>query len=300
MSAPVRAHAHSANGLTDQVADRPTSDFGQVPIGRVRDFWNRRPCNIRHSSKPIATREYFEEVSRRKYFVEPHISRFAQFERWNGARVLEVGCGIGTDTLSFALSGASVVALDLSERSLELARRRAALYGVSDRIRFIHADAERLSEQLRPGRYDLIYSFGVVHHTPHPDRALAEMRAFAGPGTTLKLMVYHRYSWKVIAIVLGDGKGRFWRLDELVAARSEAQSGCPVTYSYSKRSARELIERHGFRLVSCSVEHIFPYCVTDYAQHRYVREWYFRRMSAPVFRWLEGKLGWHLCLTARA
>jgi ubiquinone/menaquinone biosynthesis C-methylase UbiE len=266
----------------------------------VRDFWNRRPCNIRHSPKPIATLEYFEEVRKRKYFVEPHIPRFAQFERWNGARVLEIGCGIGTDTLSFAQAGASVVAVDLSEHSLELARKRAALYGVGDRIRFIHADAERLRKSLRPDHYDLIYSFGVIHHTPHPDLALAEMRAFAAPGTTLKLMVYHRYSWKVLSIILRHGKGRFWRLDEFIASFSEAQTDCPITYSYSRRAALEFIERHGFKIVNCFVDHILPYRVSDYAQYRYVREWYFGLMPDPVFRWLEGKFGWHLCLTAQA
>ena len=221
--------------------EHPQVFFSDVPVERVRDFWNRRPCNIRHSPKPVGSLEYFEEVRRRKYFVEPHIPEFADFKRWAGRRVLEVGCGIGTDTMSFALAGASVVAVDLSERSLEIARQRAELYGVAERVRFVQANAELLSESLEPEPYDLIYSFGVIHHTPHPERAVAQFRKFSAAGSTLKLMVYHRYSWKVLGIVLSQGKGRFWRLDELVASSSEAQSGCPVTFSYSRRRARELV-----------------------------------------------------------
>lgn len=280
--------------------EHPQGFFSDVPVERVRDFWNRRPCNIRHSPKPVGSLEYFEEVRRRKYLVEPHIPEFADFTRWAGRRVLEVGCGIGTDTMSFALAGASVVAVDLSERSLEIARQRAELYGVAERVRFVQANAELLSESLEPEPYDLIYSFGVIHHTPHPERAVAQFRKFSAAGSTLKLMVYHRYSWKVLGIVLSQGKGRFWRLDELVASSSEAQSGCPVTFSYSRRRARELVEQFGFKAVECRVEHIFPYRVEDYTQYRYVWQWQFRAMPPPVFRWLERTAGWHLCLTAQA
>jgi 2-polyprenyl-3-methyl-5-hydroxy-6-metoxy-1,4-benzoquinol methylase len=274
--------------------------FSAVPVEKVQEFWNRRPCNVRHSISPIGSREYFEQVRARKYFVEPHIPGFARFDYWKGRRVLEVGCGIGTDTINFALAGAQVVAIDLSERSLEIAASHAQAYGVSDRIRFVHGNVEMLSEVLRPQPYDLIYSFGVIHHTPQPQLALTEMRKFAAPGTTLKLMVYHRYSWRTLGIVLVAGKGQFWRLDELLASFSEAQTGCPVTYSYGRRAARELLEKHGFKVVQCQVEHIFPYRVKDYIQHRYVRQWYFRMMPQPVFHSLERRLGWHLCLTAHA
>ena len=81
-------------------ADR---SFGDVPITAVRDFWNARPCNIRHSPKEVGTRDYFDEVERRKYFVEGHIPAFAEFSRWKDRKVLEIGCGLGTDTISFSI-----------------------------------------------------------------------------------------------------------------------------------------------------------------------------------------------------
>jgi ubiquinone/menaquinone biosynthesis C-methylase UbiE len=153
------------------------SEAGQVAIARVRDFWDRRPCNIRHSLSPVGTGEYFEEVEARKYFVEPHIRAFADFERWRDKRVLEIGCGIGTDTINFARHGAWVTAVDLSGKSLEIARRRAEVFGVGDRVRFHEGDAEELSRFVPIEPYDLVYSFGVIHHTPHPERVLHEMRS---------------------------------------------------------------------------------------------------------------------------
>lgn len=74
----------------------------QVPIEQVRDFWDWRPCNIRLSPKAVGTRDYFDQVEARKYSVEPHSPRFAEFPRWKGKRVPEIGCGIGTDTIGFA------------------------------------------------------------------------------------------------------------------------------------------------------------------------------------------------------
>src|SRR6266849_5449545 len=119
--------------------------FEHVPIERVQDYWNSRPCNIRHSPKPVGTREYFDEVEARKYFVESHIPGFAEFARWNGKKVLEIGSGIGTDTINFARHGAQVTAVDLTEKSLEVARQRAKVFGLEDRIRFVQANAEKLS-----------------------------------------------------------------------------------------------------------------------------------------------------------
>ena len=277
--------------------------FAKMPLAAVEKYWNDRPCNLRHSTKQVGTREYFDEVERRKYMVEPHIPRFADFERWRGKRVLEIGCGLGTDTMNFARHGAQVTAVDLSEKSLELAQQRAKVFGLEDRVTFIQADAEHLSEYVPVEPYDLIYSFGVIHHTPHPERVLEQLRQFAKPETTVKIMVYNRWSWKVLWILLRYGKGAFWALDRLIATHSEAQTGCPVTrYVPIPETAggAELLAHGGFQVTKAEVgSHIFPYRIPDYVQYRYVaRVWYFRWMPELLFRALERMAGWHLCLTA--
>lgn len=275
-----------------------SSTFRDIPVEKVQSYWNVRPCNIRHSTKPVGSEEYFHEVEYRKYRVEPHIPSFAEFERWRGKKVLEIGCGIGTDTVNFARHGAEVTAVDLSENSLALARQRAKVFGLEDRIRFYHGNAEKLSEFVPLDQYDLVYSFGVIHHTPHPERVLREIRKYIKPEGTVKIMVYYRWSWKVFWILCGYGRFQFWRLPAMVASFSEAQTGCPVTYTYSKRGARRWLGSEGFRVTREHVDHIFRYKISDYVQHRYTVVWYFRWLPPRVFECLEQLIGWHLCLTA--
>ncbi len=272
--------------------------FQTVSVDAVQSYWDKRPCNVRHSPKPVGTEEYFNEVEWRKYFVEPHIPVFAEFERWRGKKVLEIGCGIGTDTINFARHGATVTAIDLSEKSLEIACRRAEVLGFQDRIRFFRANAEELRSYVPSEKFDLVYSFGVIHHTPHPGRVLDQLLHFVHAGSTVKIMVYHRWSWKVLWILLFYGKGRFWKIKPLIAQYSEAQTGCPVTYTYSRSEGRRWLEEHGWRVTDVRVEHIFPYKIEDYKEYRYNKEWYFRWLPRPVFRALERAFGWHLCLTA--
>lgn len=272
--------------------------FNKIPIGEVKKYWDGRPCNIRHSISPVGTKQYFDEVEGRKYFVESHIPKFAEFEKWREKKVLEIGCGIGTDTINFARAGAVVTAIEISEKSLDLTRQRARVYGLEDKIKFYCANAEELSKVVPIEPYDLIYSFGVIHHTSQPKRVIGEIKKYTKSGTVIKIMVYHRYSWKVFWILLVYGKGAFWKLKELIAKNSEAQTGCPITYTYSKKEVKELLE--GFKIIDISVDHIFPYKIPDYIKYRYNKVWYFRYLPQPIFRCLEKHFGWHLLVTAVA
>jgi 2-polyprenyl-3-methyl-5-hydroxy-6-metoxy-1,4-benzoquinol methylase len=274
------------------------ADFAEVPVDEVRGYWNRRPCNIRHSPKPVGSREYFDEVEARKYFVEPHIPAFAEFARWRGKKVLEIGCGIGTDTISFARNGAEVTVAELSERSMEVAEQRAEVFGLADRISFHRGNAEELTSFVPVAAHDLVYSFGVIHHSPHPERILEQATNYLEPGGTLKVMVYNRRSWKVLWIVAKYGRGDFRKARQLIAEHSEAQFGSPVTYAYTKEELRELLGRYGFRVREMFVDHIFPWRIPDYVQYRYVKVWYLRWLPDAAFRRLERMAGWHLCATA--
>ena len=197
--------------------------------------------------------------------------------------------------VEIAQAGAEVTAIDLSERSLDIARQRAEVYSLSN-IHFYHGSAEELSSFLPVQSYDLIYSFGVIHHTPNPERVIEQLRRYCRPGTVLRVMLYHRYSWKALEILVREGQGAFWRFSELVEHHSEAQTGCPVTFTYTRRSIRKLLR--GFVVDSVSIDHIFPYRIPDYVQYRYVKFWYFRPLPRFAFRWLEKTLGWHMCINA--
>lgn len=270
--------------------------FADVAIDHVRDYWDARPCNIRHSPREVGTREYFDDVDTRKYFVEPHILTFADFARWSGKRVLEIGCGIGTDTIRFARAGAQVTSVDLSPRSVDIARQRAAVYGVSDRVTIHNGNAEELPSFLPVETYDLVYSFGVIHHSPHPERIIGHLRRYMTPQSELRLMVYSRVSYKLFWIMREDGVWDMSRIDELIARSSEAQTGCPVTYTYTDRTVRELLA--GFNVLDVRKAHIFTWDVEPYRKYEYRKDPAWAGVSDDELAELEKDLGWHLLVRA--
>lgn len=251
-------------------------------IEGVRSYWDSRPCNIRHSPLPIGTRQYFDEVSRRKYTVEPHISRFAHFKAWKGKSVLEIGCGIGTDAESFGRCGAKYTGIELSSNSLELSKLRFSQLGLEGH--FILGNAEYLSDILPPQQFDLVYSFGVIHHTPNPQAIVDAVAGYMHSDSEFRLMLYAKNSWKDIMIEEG--------LDQ-----PEAHRGCPIAKTFSPAEVISLL--HRYDVVSMEQDHIFPYVVGDYVEHRYKVQPWFKAMPRRMFRALERRLGWHTLIVAK-
>lgn len=251
-------------------------------IDDVLAYWNRRPCNIRHSKKEVGTREYFDEVEARKYRVEPHIPGFAQFPSWKGKSVLEIGCGLGTDAVNFARHGATYTGVELSDVSLELARTRFAAFGLDGT--FLCHNAEHLDRALPPASFDLVYSFGVIHHTPSPRAVIEAARKLVRPDGELRMMLYARHSWKAIMIEEGFDQ-------------PEAQSGCPIALTYTPDEVRDLLDGL-FTPTDIHHAHIFPFVIDKYINHEYELQPWFKAMPPEMFRALEKHLGWHLLITA--
>ena len=252
-------------------------------IDDVRSFWDSRPCNIRHSSEPVGTKKYFDEVEARKYFVEPHIPNFASFKSWKDKRVLEIGCGIGTDAVNFAREGAIYTGVELSKESLMLAKQRFETFGLKGT--FLEGNAEEIGELLKNQKYDLIYSFGVLHHTPSLSKALNGIRTLCDSNSVFKLMVYAEDSWKNAMIKAG--------LDQ-----PEAQYGCPIANTYTRTEIKEELLAQGFKTTSITQDHIFPYRVKEYKEYEYIKEPWFAAMPEVAFKAIESQLGWHLLVDA--
>ena len=253
----------------------------EANIENVKQYWNARPCNVRHSPLEKGTKEYFDQVEQRKYFVEPHIPGFAEFDKWKDKKVLEVGCGIGTDAVNFARAGAHYTGVDLSIESLNLAKKRFEVFGL--RGDFHNANGEELANLFEHQSFDLIYSFGVIHHTPSPEAVIANIRKLIAPAGELRIMLYAKNSWKNVMMSAG--------LDQ-----PEAQSGCPIAFTYSHEDVHKLLE--GFEVKSIKQDHIFPYQIESYIKYKYVKQPWFAAMPEELWNALEKNLGWHLCITA--
>jgi len=244
----------------------------------VIKYWNNQPCNIKHSSKDMNTCEYFTEVSKKRYFVEPHIPDFAGFNKYKDKKVLEVGCGIGTDAQEFAKNGCIYKGIDLTEKSIDICKNRFQLFNL-DGV-FETGNIEEYCD----GEYDLIYSFGVLHHTPDIDKALINIYNMLKPGGEFKCMLYAKNSWKYFKIL--DGLDQY-----------EAQNNVPIANTYTHDDIKQLFTKHNFTNISIMQTHIFPYKIPEYKQGKYEKEEYFKSMPAELFSCLNKNLGWHLCIT---
>jgi SAM-dependent methyltransferase len=248
---------------------------------KIRRYWNTQPCNIKHGQSDIGSQEFFREVSERRYRVEPHIAEFAGFHLWAGRRVLEIGCGIGTDAEEFAKAGAEYVGIDLSEQSVALCRQRFDVLELEGE--FHVKDASRSFVDL--GQFDLVYSYGVIHHFPGIESIIANVQEVLVPGGEFRFMVYAKNSWKYAMIQKG--------LDQF-----EAQAGCPYAQAYSKDEIHRLLES-GWHIERLRQDHCFMYNVDAYKQGRYELEPWFEAMSESHRQAVREYLGWHLLVKAK-
>lgn len=284
---------------------------------RVREYWERHPNALaRGMGHEPGTKEFFGAVAAHRYTAEPCILEMAEFDRWAGHRVLEVGCGMGTDLRQFARGGATVIGVDLTWKAVELGRTGFEEFGLFGA--FVVADVEALP--FRSGVFDLVYSHGVIHHTPNPQAGVREIYRVVKPGGETRVMVYHRESYfakvvvgmlvgpamRVLLWVFPDGKlphaidrilpRRLKDMYLILAERGYSPARVlalstdpsfpgngnanPLSRCYSRREARELFS-------------LFRFCETHVRQLYYVGF-----MPMVLRRWVEKRLGWFLFVRA--
>jgi SAM-dependent methyltransferase len=158
---------------------------------RVRAFWQANPCGVKFADAAPGTRHFYELVEAHRYTKEWHIPMAADFAGAGSLKVLEIGCGLGTDGAQFAEAGADYTGIDLTEAAVDLARRRFELFDLPGK--FETADAENLA--FSDASFDLVYSHGVLHHTPETGKAIQEIHRVLRPRGRAVVMLYHRDSY---------------------------------------------------------------------------------------------------------
>ena len=284
---------------------------------RVRSFWQENPCGTKFANAPPGSRRFYELVEEHRYTKEWHIPVAAHFADAKDLAVLEVGCGLGTDGAQFAKAGASYTGIDLTDAAVELAKRRFELFDLPGTFRV--ADAERLD--FPDNSFDLVYSHGVLHHTPDTPTAVREIHRVLRPGGKAVVMLYHRDSYnyrvnismlrrtgvqllrwntgvKLVHLLTGEPEdslraharqlqtqSEYLNSEEFLSRNTDG-AGNPLARVYSRREARELFK--------------------DFA-HVELRTYFLNKRWLPVIgpllpRSLESQLaarwGWHLWIYA--
>ena len=284
---------------------------------RVREFWQTHPCGTKFAHAQPGSRTFYELVEQHRYQKEWHIPEAARFSETRNLRVLEIGCGLGTDGAQFAKAGADYTGIDLTEAAVDLARRRFELFSLPGAFRV--ADAERLD--LPDNSFDVVYSHGVLHHTPDTAAAIKEIHRVLRPGGRAVVMLYHRnsYNYRVnislmrragvhllrwnpgiafVRLVTGEPEdslrehARRFQSDSTYLSSQEFLSqntdgaGNPLARVYSRNEARELFK---------------DFSKVELRTYFLNKKW-IPLLGAILPRWLEAKLasrwGWHLWIYA--
>jgi len=259
---------------------------------RAREQWGQDPCGAEYDREhELGTREFFDRVERHRYHeYAAWMPRLMEFEKFRDKRLLEIGCGMGTDLLQFARGGARCTGIDLTPRSIEITRHHFRLYGADGN--FMISDGEHLP--FCTESFDVVYSNGVLHHTPNTAGAIREVHRVLRPGGVAKVMLYHRTSlnyWVEIILrrgVLGLEFLRGRSAEEIMSRVIEFSDhdSRPLVKVYSRKQAAELFSM--FKSVRIDVEQLTR------AELRFLSPLI---SNQRLDRW-RTKIGWNVIITA--
>ncbi|MSR44634.1 MAG: class I SAM-dependent methyltransferase [Phycisphaerales bacterium] len=207
---------------------------------QVANFWNQGSCGEKlYLAHP--DRRGYEEHAKLRYELEPLIPPFAEFPATAGKRVLEIGVGLGADHQRFAEAGAELYGIDLTERAIDHTRRRLDALGLRSVLAV--GDAEDLT--FANNSFDVVYSWGVLHHSPDSQRAISEVFRVLKVGGIARIMIYSK--WSLVGVMLWTRyallRGRPWiSLSAIYAQHLESPGTKAYTVAQARRLMREFQE----------------------------------------------------------
>jgi SAM-dependent methyltransferase len=160
-------------------------------LARVQEYWNERIHDLEMTAHEPGTREFFRDLDAYRFDKLRYLPRLVDFSGYRGKRLLEIGCGIGTDLVRFAAGGAQAVGVDLSVTALDLARQNAECSHVPLTLHLANGEALPFED----ASFDVVYAHGVLQYTADPRRMASECHRVLAPGGEAIFMVYNRISW---------------------------------------------------------------------------------------------------------
>jgi len=200
MTSPEPRARHSNNGATS------LSDS-------IREYWNARIHDLDMARSPVGSAAFFRELDAYRFEKLDYLPRLVDFNGYRGLRVLEIGCGVGTDLARFARGGAHVTGIDLSETAINLAHQNLESLALKGDLRVGDGGSQIFQEQM----FDLVYCHGVLQYAADPEGIVRETHRVLRPDGTAIFMVYNRDSWlawmsRNLGIALEHGDAPICRL----------------------------------------------------------------------------------------
>jgi 2-polyprenyl-3-methyl-5-hydroxy-6-metoxy-1,4-benzoquinol methylase len=240
-------------------------------VEAVKRFWEAHVNNEYYTRSERGTSAYFEDIASRRYRTHYHLRELFEELEGSRGRLLEVGCGIGMDSIELAKCGFDVTAVDLTDTAINVAKRYARIEGLE--VDFRVGNAESL--ELPDDSFDAVYSFGVLHHTPDIEAAIEHVRRVLKPGGRAFVMLYHKRS--LVHLI-----HQLFRLP--YESPRNLKDHCPVVQTFTREGARRLFRRFGRVDVTCE----YPFT--------YGMRWVAACVPRPIERLLGKAIGWHLMI----
>ncbi len=290
LSAAAAPHAETLRAPHAETLRTPQVETGDAYKDEVQRQWDNDPAGSHYvkEASPHTLPWFLEAEAYRYGEYAPWMADTMEFARHAGQRVLEIGGGMGTDLSQFAQHGALVTDVDLSSGHLALAQENFRLRGLTGA--FVLHDAESLV--FDAGTFDLVYSNGVLHHTPNTHHVVREIRRVLKPGGHAIVMMYAEGSlhyWRnlVLAIGLKDGQLQGRSMGEIMSRsveRSDQAGARPLVKVYTRKRLRRLFD--GFEDI-------------EIVQRQMVRAEVPRFLSWIPLPRLGAMMGWNLVIKAR-
>ncbi|MHA8057431.1 class I SAM-dependent methyltransferase [Aquirufa nivalisilvae] len=216
----------------------------------VQQFWNMASCGESLYLHGSTEKEAFLAQEKSRYKLEPYILTFADFKKYKDKKVLEIGVGLGADHQKFAEAGAELFGIDLTERAINNTAKRLSIFDLYSNLKT--GDAENLDYP--DSSFDLVYSWGVIHHSPNTDKAIEEIYRITKEGGEAKIMIYHTYSLVGYMLWLRYGLARlrpFTSLKQIYSKYLES----PGTKAYTVNEAKGMFSSFSDVEINCVLTH---------------------------------------------
>lgn len=163
----------------------------QQRVKAIAEYWNRHIHDLEIATHPVGSAGFFAELDTYRYEKLDYLPRIVEFPSFRGLRLLEIGCGVGTDLVRFIQAGAHATGIDLATVSIALAQQNLIHQGLAANL--CTMDGEELG--FADNTFDAVYAHGVLQYTADPEKMVQEIYRVLAPGGKAVLMVYNRYSW---------------------------------------------------------------------------------------------------------